>query len=188
MKTSQTETPLVALQNKFKEIPKELGAMSTTSVEGLCTAVAVCPSQIPENKWTPLVWGKTGVPRIVDKSEVNYIRKLVLNYYKYLNAEIKRGNYPNDGHAEFKSNDWRDWFKGFGIGLSLDINAWKKINELDARSKYSLWFMTNLIKLQTSTEKTLETTKEICERQIFKQLPDLICSIAGYTQNREKGN
>ncbi len=188
MKTTQTETPLVALQNKFKEIPKELGAMNTTAVEGLCAAIAVCPSQIPENKWTPLVWGKTGVPRIVDISEVNYIRKLVLNYYKYLNAEIKRGNFPNDIHAEFQSKDWQDWFKGFGIGLSLDVDAWKKINELDVHSKYSLWLMINLVKLLTGTEKNLETTKGICERQILKLLPDFICSIAGYTQNKVRVN
>ena len=101
MKTSQSESPLEALQNKFNEIPDEIGIMSTISVEGLCAAVAVCPNQIPENKWTPLIWGKGGTPSIIKISEINYIRKLLLNFYKYLNSEIKRGNYQTTIHSEF---------------------------------------------------------------------------------------
>ena len=187
MKTSQTVTPLEALQSKFMEIPKELGAMSTVSIEGLCAAVVACPNQIPENKWTPLIWGKHGAPTFIDVSEINLVRKIVLNYYKHLNAEIKRGNYPNEIHTEFRSKEWKEWVTGFGVGLNLDVNAWKKIKESDNdQAKLSLWVIINLLKLHANTDKSLESTQKVCERQVFRLIPYYICSIASYTQNKKK--
>ena len=184
MKTSQSETPLEALQNKFSEIPDEIEIMSTLSVEGLCAAVAVCPNQISENKWTPLIWGKDGVPSIIKSSEINYIRKLLLNYYKHLNSEIKRGNYQTTIHSEFNASDWQKWMTGFEIGLNIDFNAWDKIkmtgNEL---SKFSLWVMINLIKLLSDSNETLKITRKICERQVFRLVPYYLYNLANYSQS-----
>ena len=187
MKTSQSESPLEALQNKFNEIPDEIEIMSTVTVEGLCAAVAVCPNQIPENKWTPLIWGNDGTPSIIKNYEINYIRKLLLNYYKFINSEIKRGNYQTKLHSDFTSNDWQKWLTGFEIGLNIDFNAWDKIkmtgNEL---SKFSLWMMINLIKLLSDTNETLVITRKVCERQVYRLVPYYVCNLANYTQNANK--
>ena len=188
MKTIQTETPLEALTAKFAEIPEKIGAMNLSSVGGLCAAVAVCPNQIPENKWTALVWGKRGIPRVFENSEINYFRKLVLNYYKFINAEIKRGNYPNDEDIESIFNNWeecQEWLSGFKIGFSLDFNAWNKIKESgDEQSKFSLWVIINLLKLQTSTEESVEIAKGISVRQVMEFLPKYLCNIAHFAKKR----
>jgi uncharacterized protein len=114
------------LDGLLADLPSEDG-LRIDGAQGLLTALAVSPEDLPPEDWLPVVLGED--PELLASAEVDLLVGMLLRLAAFVNQSLEHFSYEpvfmqheEDGEMQI---DVGGWCEGFSIGIDLLADRWE---------------------------------------------------------------
>lgn len=104
-------------------------AMLLTQLDGFLAGILVCPEDVPQAEWLPVVWGGGAAP--FEEAEDNrWFAGMVAAYADELARALDRGRYQPLLDVDERNGEllWEVWIEGLEQAMALRPDAWAAID------------------------------------------------------------